>query len=345
MDYELSNDLSHHGIKGQKWGVRRFQNKDGSLTKAGGKRYNGSDYKPRKNVIKEVGDKVKTYKKKQNLKKARKIAAEKKVAAEQRKKDVEAGRLSAKQMTTEELNARMERLNLEKRYKQLLNETDPPTKAVTEGKSFVKKIWETGVQPAVADATKQVLKDVLVKKASERLGLNDTGDALSKMAKDWQNKANIARDKKNAWKNEYDLNELKRKAKEEADGPARGKNNKRSSDEYDRTNSEFSRDGKRVDDSKYYTKYPNMDKESKPTNSGKLIGDGVERIYPTTDDIIGEGTSRYEKQGSRYYDDNPNIKNERMYRREFYNRASYGQAYLTNRGDYILGLPYKNSSK
>ena len=29
------NSLMHHGIKGQKWGVRRFQNPDGSLTDAG----------------------------------------------------------------------------------------------------------------------------------------------------------------------------------------------------------------------------------------------------------------------------------------------------------------------
>ena len=33
------NELYHFGIKGQKWGVRRFQNKDGSLTPAGKKRY------------------------------------------------------------------------------------------------------------------------------------------------------------------------------------------------------------------------------------------------------------------------------------------------------------------
>ena len=31
--------LTHHGIKGQKWGIRRFQNADGSLTSAGRKRY------------------------------------------------------------------------------------------------------------------------------------------------------------------------------------------------------------------------------------------------------------------------------------------------------------------
>lgn len=31
--------LAHHGIKGQKWGIRRFQNEDGTLTKAGIERY------------------------------------------------------------------------------------------------------------------------------------------------------------------------------------------------------------------------------------------------------------------------------------------------------------------
>lgn len=36
MEY---NELYHWGIKGQRWGVRRYQNSDGSLTPAGKKRY------------------------------------------------------------------------------------------------------------------------------------------------------------------------------------------------------------------------------------------------------------------------------------------------------------------
>lgn len=35
----MNNKLYHHGIKGQRWGVRRFQNEDGSLTSAGRSRY------------------------------------------------------------------------------------------------------------------------------------------------------------------------------------------------------------------------------------------------------------------------------------------------------------------
>lgn len=37
-EFIRESDLTHHGIKGQKWGIRRFQNKDGSYTAAGRKR-------------------------------------------------------------------------------------------------------------------------------------------------------------------------------------------------------------------------------------------------------------------------------------------------------------------
>lgn len=38
-----SNELHHHGIKGMRWGIRRFQKKDGTLTTAGKKRYSDDD--------------------------------------------------------------------------------------------------------------------------------------------------------------------------------------------------------------------------------------------------------------------------------------------------------------
>lgn len=39
MEAVRPNELQHWGVKGMKWGVRRYQNKDGSLTPAGQKRY------------------------------------------------------------------------------------------------------------------------------------------------------------------------------------------------------------------------------------------------------------------------------------------------------------------
>lgn len=53
MNYIIisNGELYHHGVKGMHWGVRRYQNKDGSLTSAGRKRY--TDYKP---AIKEYRD-------------------------------------------------------------------------------------------------------------------------------------------------------------------------------------------------------------------------------------------------------------------------------------------------
>ena len=63
-DYLVTKELYHHGIKGQKWGVRRYQNEDGTLTEAGRKRVTdhlgkiGPEYYTHRGFIK---DKTKTY--------------------------------------------------------------------------------------------------------------------------------------------------------------------------------------------------------------------------------------------------------------------------------------------
>ena len=50
----FNDELQHHGILGQKWGVRRYQNYDGTYTKAGMARYNKAVESGDKKAIKEA---------------------------------------------------------------------------------------------------------------------------------------------------------------------------------------------------------------------------------------------------------------------------------------------------
>lgn len=82
--------IKHWGIKGQKWGVRRYQNADGSLTPAGKKRY-----------VEVHEDYEKTH-----------------------------SRKSVKEMSNAELKARNNRLQMEKQYSDLTNKAGRGKKAV-----------------------------------------------------------------------------------------------------------------------------------------------------------------------------------------------------------------------
>ena len=58
MVYAKSNELCHHGIKGQKWGVRRYQNPDGSLTSAGKRRRIKEIHKEYKQLTNTIQDHI-----------------------------------------------------------------------------------------------------------------------------------------------------------------------------------------------------------------------------------------------------------------------------------------------
>ena len=78
-----SNELIHHGIRGMRWGIRRYQNKDGSLTPAGEKRKSESLHE----------DYIKAHTRK-----------------------------SRKSMSDAELRSRINRLEMERKYTQLSTE-------------------------------------------------------------------------------------------------------------------------------------------------------------------------------------------------------------------------------
>ena len=60
-EFSCAEFLAHHGIRGQRWGSRRFQKPDGSLTEAGKKRYGSSRAA---GIKKHIEKKLKNYKKK-----------------------------------------------------------------------------------------------------------------------------------------------------------------------------------------------------------------------------------------------------------------------------------------
>ena len=103
------SDLRHHGIKGQKWGVRRFQNKDGSLTGAGRKRYGTDDFKDALDKVNKADSLIKTAKKYQ----AEKDHKEHKAYTDKIKTDLS-------KMSDKELQQVVNRMNLEERYTQVM---------------------------------------------------------------------------------------------------------------------------------------------------------------------------------------------------------------------------------
>lgn len=129
--------LAHHGILGMKWGLRRYQNKDGSLTPAGKTRYGGQQnprHKPSsaRKVAKQRAA---------ALEKARQVRAEKKAFEEARQKALKSGNatevLKYKDSSTRaELQEAYNRISTERSLMEI------SAKETAKGKSQVDKVLD-----------------------------------------------------------------------------------------------------------------------------------------------------------------------------------------------------------
>lgn len=130
LDKITYDEIKHHGIKGQKWGVRRYQNEDGTLTNAGKKRYGSQENfekqypadKKKSDVAaigagrnavrdaKDINRNLRELEREKSSKKQKKI----------NKQIEEAVRENAKSMTDQELRDAVNRLNMEENYTRMM---------------------------------------------------------------------------------------------------------------------------------------------------------------------------------------------------------------------------------
>lgn len=140
------NELYHHGILGMHWGIRRFQQKDGSLTKAGEKRY--GSHKGKVGFMKRTDNQDRVEKKAAKIKKKR-LSEEARRAA-QAKKDAIANEKKRQELmkstdpneilknqhlfTTQELNDIANRLQTQQRIAAL------SPKTISEGEQRINNV-------------------------------------------------------------------------------------------------------------------------------------------------------------------------------------------------------------
>ena len=188
---ELTEDeLMHYGVLGMKWGVRRYQNKDGSLTNAGKKRYDrleaelnslkGARDKPSTPSRREVRAAEKRRKQKvANLEKARKAKAQKQKEAEdaekeaaKRAKKIEKDKISVDKMTSEEIQAKIDRINLENRLKSLMDEPvkEVPVAKKNRGKEFGDKFKDDLIDKLAKNVAADLVSQTV--KAAGAYGIN-----------------------------------------------------------------------------------------------------------------------------------------------------------------------------
>lgn len=143
METRFDTYLEHHGTKGQKHGLRRYQNEDGSLTEEGRKHYGVGPAREQKSVDETPKDSEKTGSKitDDQLKDGSKLLGESSKSLNSAANFIRNSRPNVKEidtssLSTEEMKRMLDRRRTEMAYDDLFNETRQKkqyNRAVTAG--------------------------------------------------------------------------------------------------------------------------------------------------------------------------------------------------------------------
>ena len=182
--YQNTDELYHHGVPGQRWGFRRYQNPDGTLTPAGRRRAN----KLAEKYAKVTGKKL--------------IVKKRSVQGNEKQKPK-----TISEMSDQEIQAKINRMRLEDTYMSMIASRAPKPQ-VSRGKRFINNIKRNVIAPALVDAGTTLLGNLIKKKGNDLIYGNRKSKPdpvkeyekkvkkLELQSREWKAKKNIEFDKK-----------------------------------------------------------------------------------------------------------------------------------------------------